>query len=153
MLHCKLPQPHLTNFSSIDNIRLLPDPEFLCADPRAPTTDADMDDVEDITPDDHMPYDLGPLEDDADDATYRRWMVDSQRKNNSLMKRILKAITGGCFGGQEGRTSEQEKTPQQSHRPGNEPVGSSAAGGQLAAPRLGSQTDLAPPSYLIVLSI
>ncbi|KAF3554595.1 hypothetical protein F2Q69_00014827 [Brassica cretica] len=49
MLHCKLPQPHLTNFSSIDNIRFLPDPEFLCADPRAPTTDADMDDVEDIT--------------------------------------------------------------------------------------------------------
>ncbi|KAF2589821.1 hypothetical protein F2Q70_00039081 [Brassica cretica] len=70
-----------------------------------------MDDVEDITPDDHAAYDLGPLEDDEDDATYRRWMVDSQRKNNSLMMRILKAITGGFFGGQEGRTSEQEQTP------------------------------------------
>ncbi|KAF2547824.1 hypothetical protein F2Q70_00021845 [Brassica cretica] len=58
-------------------------------------------------------------------------MVDSQRKNNSLMKRILKAIIGGCFGGQEGRTSAQEQTPQQSHRPGKEPVGSSTAGERL----------------------
>ncbi|KAF2619084.1 hypothetical protein F2Q68_00039759 [Brassica cretica] len=33
MLYCKLSQPHLTNFSSIENIRFLPDPEFLCADP------------------------------------------------------------------------------------------------------------------------
>ena len=41
-------------------------------------------------------YDLGPLDDDADDAIYHRWMVDSQCKNNILMKRILKAITGGC---------------------------------------------------------
>ncbi|KAF3508930.1 hypothetical protein F2Q69_00007456 [Brassica cretica] len=131
VLYCTLPQAHLTNFSTIENIRFLPDPEFLCADPRAPPPDADMDDVEDITPDEDTAYDLGLLDDDADDTTYRRWMVDSQRKNNSLMKRILKAITGGCFGGQEGRTSAQEHTPQQSHCPGKEPVGSSAAGERL----------------------
>ncbi|KAF2556128.1 hypothetical protein F2Q68_00016422 [Brassica cretica] len=53
-------------------------------------------------------------------------MVDSQRKNNSLMKRILKAITGGCFGGQERRASEQKQTPQQPHRLVKEPAGSSA---------------------------
>ncbi|KAF3601121.1 hypothetical protein F2Q69_00036419 [Brassica cretica] len=63
-----------------------------------------MDDVEDITPDEDTAYDMGPLDDDADDVTYRRWM---------------------------GRTSEQEHTPQQSHRPGNEPVGSSAASERL----------------------
>ncbi|KAF2558545.1 hypothetical protein F2Q68_00015593 [Brassica cretica] len=33
MLYCKLPQPHLTNFSTIENICFLPDPEFMCADP------------------------------------------------------------------------------------------------------------------------
>ncbi|KAF2556125.1 hypothetical protein F2Q68_00016421 [Brassica cretica] len=37
--------------------RFLPDPEFLCIDPRAPPTDADMDDVEDITPDAAAAYD------------------------------------------------------------------------------------------------
>uniref|UniRef100_M4FIT0 Arabidopsis retrotransposon Orf1 C-terminal domain-containing protein n=1 Tax=Brassica campestris TaxID=3711 RepID=M4FIT0_BRACM len=128
VLYWKLPPPHLTNFSTIENIRFLPNPEFLCADPRAPPPDDDMDDVEDITPDEDTAYELGPLDDDADDATYRRWIVDSQRKSNCLMKRILKAITGGCFGSQEGRTSAQEQTPQQSHRPGKEPVGSSTVG-------------------------
>ncbi|KAF2618104.1 hypothetical protein F2Q68_00038955 [Brassica cretica] len=101
-----------------ENICFLPDPEFLYADPRATFPDQDMDYVDDITPDEDTAYDLGPLDDDADDATYRRWMVDSQRKNNSLMKRIRRAITGGCFSGQEGRTSAKEHTPQQSHRPG-----------------------------------
>ena len=131
MLYCKLPQPLLANFSTIENIRFLPDPEFLCADLRAMPPDQDMDDVEDITPDEDTAYDLGSLDDDANDATYRRWMVDSQRKKNSLMKRILRAIIGGCFIGQEGRTSAQEHPPQQSHRPGKEPVGSSAAGERL----------------------
>ncbi|KAF2562840.1 hypothetical protein F2Q70_00014760 [Brassica cretica] len=97
MLFIKLPQPHLTNFSSIENICFLPDPEFLCADPRAPPPDDDMDEPEDITPNEETAYDLGPLDDDADEAAYRRRMVDSQRKNNSLMKRILKAITWGMF--------------------------------------------------------
>ncbi|KAF2542995.1 hypothetical protein F2Q68_00031393 [Brassica cretica] len=115
-------------YNTIVNIRFLPDPEFLCTDPRAPPPDHDMDDVEDITPDKDTAYDVGPLDDDADDATYCRWMVNSQRNNNSLMKRILRAITGGCFSGQEGRTSAQEHTPQLSHHPGKEPVGSSAAG-------------------------
>ncbi|KAF3517958.1 hypothetical protein DY000_02060252 [Brassica cretica] len=109
---------HILRDDTIENIRFLPDPEFLYADPRAPPPDADMDDVEDITPNEDAAYDFGPLDDDADDVTYWRWMVDSQRKNKSLMKRILKAITGDCFGSQEGRTSAQEQTPQQSHRPG-----------------------------------
>ncbi|KAF2574029.1 hypothetical protein F2Q70_00003250 [Brassica cretica] len=111
VLYCKLPQLHLTNFSTIENIRFLPDPEFLGADPQAAPPDDYMDDVEDITPNEDDAYEFGPLDDDVDDATYRCWMVDSQRKNNSLMKRILKAITGGYFGGQEGRTSAQEQTP------------------------------------------
>ncbi|KAF3540648.1 hypothetical protein F2Q69_00022695 [Brassica cretica] len=110
MLYFKLPQTHLTNFSSIENIRFLPDPEFFCADPRAPPPDDEMDEPEDITPDEDTVYDLGLLDDDADDATYRRWMVDLQRKNNRLMKRILKVITGGCFGGQEARPFAHEQT-------------------------------------------
>ncbi|KAF3535803.1 hypothetical protein F2Q69_00019338 [Brassica cretica] len=119
VLFIKLPQPHLTNFSSIENIGFLPDPEFLCAEPRAPPPDDDMDEPEDITPNEETAYDLGPLDNDADKAAYHRWMVDSQRKNNSLMKRILKAITGGCF-----RRSKAKQAPQQSHRAGKEPAGS-----------------------------
>ena len=156
MLYCKLSQPHLTNFSTIENIRFLLDPEFLCADPRASPPDDDMDDVEDITPDEDAAYDLSPLDDDADDATYHRWMVDSQRKNNSLMKRILKAITGGCFVGQEGRTSAQEQTLQQSHPEAKNQLDLPQlegeyreTGGQLVAPRAGSRTD--PPHHLISL--
>ncbi|KAF2553536.1 hypothetical protein F2Q68_00035216 [Brassica cretica] len=114
------------NIDSIENIRFLPDPKFLCADPGAPLPDDDMDELEDITPDEETAYDLGPLDDDADEAAYRRWMVDSQRRNNSLMKRNLKAITGLCFGGQEPQPSAAEETPQQSHRPDKEPAGSSA---------------------------
>ncbi|KAF2545520.1 hypothetical protein F2Q70_00021302 [Brassica cretica] len=68
-------------------------------------------------------YDLGPLDDDADDASYRRWMVDSQRKNNSLMKRILKAITGGCLGTPSTAEPRREKPTPSSHRPGKEPAG------------------------------
>ncbi|KAF2574979.1 hypothetical protein F2Q70_00002225 [Brassica cretica] len=105
VLFIKLPQPHLTNFSTIENICFLPDPEFLCANPRAPPPDDDLDAPEDITPNEETAYDLGPLDDDADEAAYCRWMVDSQRKNNSLMKRILKAITRGWFGGQEPQLS------------------------------------------------
>ena len=73
----KLPQPHRTNFSSIENILFLPDPKFLCANPRAPPPDDDRDEPEDITPNEETAYDLGPLNDDADEAAYRRWMVDS----------------------------------------------------------------------------
>ncbi|WZZ43365.1 hypothetical protein YC2023_039624 [Brassica napus] len=68
-------------------------------------------------------YDLGPLDDDADDAAYHRWMVDSQRKNNSLMKRILKAITGGCMGAPSTAEPRQDQpTPSNCH-PGKEPAG------------------------------
>ncbi|KAF2533290.1 hypothetical protein F2Q70_00030829 [Brassica cretica] len=131
VLLIKLPQPHLTNFSSIENIRFLPDREFLCADPRAPLPDDDMDEPEDITLDKETAYDLGPLDDDADEAAYHHWMVDSQRRNNSLMKRNLKAITGLCFGGQEPQPSAAEETPQQSHRPDKEPAGSSPGAERL----------------------
>ncbi|KAF2573455.1 hypothetical protein F2Q70_00003708 [Brassica cretica] len=135
VLHYKVPQTHLTNFNTLENICFLPALEYLCVDPRAPPPDADMENVEDITPDDDDAYDLGPLDDDADDATYRHWMVDSQQKNNKLVKRILKAIIGGCFGGQEGRASEQEQTLHQSHCPCKELAGSSAVGERLPRTR------------------
>ncbi|KAF2562876.1 hypothetical protein F2Q70_00015402 [Brassica cretica] len=84
VLYFRLPQTHLTNFSSIENIRFLPDPEFLCTDPRATPPDQDMDDVEDITPNEDAAYDLGPLDDDADDATYRAgWLISSARTTAS----------------------------------------------------------------------
>ncbi|KAG2313501.1 hypothetical protein Bca52824_025058 [Brassica carinata] len=83
-----------------------------------------MEDVEDVTPD--TMYDLEDIEDGFDDETYRHWMIDSQRKNNSLMKRILKVTTGGCFKGQQERAAEQEQASEQTHRPGKEPAGSSA---------------------------
>ncbi|KAF3534099.1 hypothetical protein DY000_02040253 [Brassica cretica] len=106
VLFIKLPQPHLSNFTS--------------------PPDDDMDEPEDITPNGETAYDLVPLDDDADEAAYRRRIVDSQRKNNSLMKRILKAIMGGCFGGQEQKPAAAEQTPQLYHRAGKEPAGSSA---------------------------
>ncbi|KAF3550139.1 hypothetical protein DY000_02008258 [Brassica cretica] len=110
-LYCLLPQQEITRISVFENIRFLPEPKFLCADPRATPPDVEMDDT---TPDE---YDLGLTEYDADADTYRRWMIDSQHKNNSLMKRILRAITGGCF---QSHTSagEQAHTPQPSRRAG-----------------------------------
>ena len=68
-----------------------------------------MDDVEDITPSADRTYDLGPFEKDLDAETYRRWMIDFQRKNNSLMKRILRAITGVCFQGQSSRAARKDQ--------------------------------------------
>ncbi|KAF3603575.1 hypothetical protein F2Q69_00037029 [Brassica cretica] len=73
-------------------------------------------------------YDLGPLDDNADDATYRRLLVDSQHKNNSLMKRILKVITGGCLGAPSTAEPRQEHATPSSHRQGKEPAGT--AGGE-----------------------
>jgi len=73
-----------------DQHLLLPDAKYLCADPGASYRDDVMDDFEFVRTDGgDSEYDLGPLDDDADDAAYRHWMVESQRKNNSLMKRIL----------------------------------------------------------------
>ncbi|KAF2585458.1 hypothetical protein F2Q70_00035692 [Brassica cretica] len=68
-------------------------------------------------------YDLGPLDDDADDAAYHRWMVDSQRKNNSLKKRILKAITGGCMGAPSTAEPRQDQPTPSNRHPGKEPAG------------------------------
>ena len=45
------------NLQHVREHRFLSDLEFLCIDPRAPPTDADMDDVEDITPDATTAYD------------------------------------------------------------------------------------------------
>ncbi|KAF3543244.1 hypothetical protein DY000_02005416 [Brassica cretica] len=115
-LFVTLPHPEITRLSEFDNIRFLPPPELLCTDPRAAAPDADMEDVEDITPDADPSYDLGELADVTDDQAYRRWMVDSQRKNNSLMRRILHLVTGGCIGGCNQRQSPAEQTPR-SHRP------------------------------------
>ncbi|KAG5393480.1 hypothetical protein IGI04_023443 [Brassica rapa subsp. trilocularis] len=78
---------------------------FLCANPRAPPPDDEMDEPQDITPDEATAYDLGPLDDDADDATYHRW--------------------------KEPQPSVHEQTSQQSHRLGKKPAGSSAAGERL----------------------
>ncbi|KAF2533612.1 hypothetical protein F2Q70_00029293 [Brassica cretica] len=98
-LYCKLPQPNITALSDVTNICFVPDAQYLCADPKSSYRDDTMDDVVFVRTDGgDNAYDLAPLDDNSDDATYRRWMVDSQRKNNSLMKRILKAITGGCMG-------------------------------------------------------
>ncbi|CAN7089687.1 unnamed protein product [Brassica rapa subsp. narinosa] len=96
--------------------------EHLCVDPRAPIPDENAagDDVEDITPPADGAYDLEDLTDVTDDHAYRRWMVDSQKKNNSLMKRILRALTGGCI------RSQVERTTQGTRRPGKEPAGTSA---------------------------
>ncbi|KAF2603644.1 hypothetical protein F2Q70_00026124 [Brassica cretica] len=57
-------------------------------------------------------------------------MIDSQRKNNSLMKRILREITRGCFQSQTS-AGEQANTPQQNRRAGKEPAESSAGGEHL----------------------
>ncbi|KAF3519502.1 hypothetical protein DY000_02058519 [Brassica cretica] len=121
-LFTKLPHPEITRLSVFDNVRFLPPPELLCTDPRAAAPDADMEDVEDITPEADPSYDLGELADVTDDQAYRRWMVDSQRKNNSLMWRILHLVTGGCIGGSNQRQSPAEQTPR-SHRPGKAPMG------------------------------
>ncbi|KAF3533000.1 hypothetical protein DY000_02039941 [Brassica cretica] len=82
----------------------------MCADPRIAPPDVYMDDT---APND---YDLGPIEDDADAETYRRWMIDTQQKNNSLTKKILRVIIGSCFLGQTTGATEQEHTPQPSCR-------------------------------------
>ncbi|KAL0734026.1 hypothetical protein Bca4012_010236 [Brassica carinata] len=84
-----------------------------------------MDDVENATPYDDGEYNLEDLADVTDDHAYRRWMVDSQKKNNSLLKRILKGITGGCIRGQG------EQTQKRAGRSGKEPVGTSAGGERL----------------------
>ncbi|KAF3547134.1 hypothetical protein DY000_02006466 [Brassica cretica] len=57
-LFVKLPHPEITRLSEFDNIRFFPPPELLCTDPRAAAPDADMEDVEDITPDADPSYDL-----------------------------------------------------------------------------------------------
>ncbi|KAF3589727.1 hypothetical protein F2Q69_00027583 [Brassica cretica] len=64
-----------------------------------------------------------PLDDDADDAASRGWMADSQRTNNSLVKRILKAITGGCLGTPSIAEPRREQPTPSSHRPGKETAG------------------------------
>lgn len=70
-----------------------------------------MDDVEDVTPlrrDSDRRYDLGPISDEADAETYRRWMIDVQRMNNRLMKRILYVVTGGSFQDPPSGASKEE---------------------------------------------
>ena len=69
-LFVKLPHPEITRLSKFDNIRFLPPPELLCTDPRAAAPDADMEDIEDITPKVDPSYDLGELADVTDDQAY-----------------------------------------------------------------------------------
>ncbi|KAF2545522.1 hypothetical protein F2Q70_00021304 [Brassica cretica] len=123
-LYSKLPQPDITLLGDVVNICFVPEPQYLCADPKSSYQDDTMDEPEFVgTVGSDTAYDLGPLDDDADDADYRRWMVDSQCKNNSLMKRILKAITGGCLGTPSTAEPRREQPTPSSHRPGKEPAG------------------------------
>ncbi|KAF3596626.1 hypothetical protein DY000_02021133 [Brassica cretica] len=123
-LYCKLPQPNITSLSDVTNICFVPDAQFLCADPKSSFRDDIMDDVEFVRTDGgDNAYNLDPLDDNADDAAYRRWMVDSQRKNNSIMKRILKAITGGCMGAPSTAQPRHDQPTPSSHRPGKESEG------------------------------
>ncbi|KAG2322906.1 hypothetical protein Bca52824_016119 [Brassica carinata] len=71
--------------------------------------------TEDVTPD--TIYDLEDIEDGFDDETYRRWMMDSSKKS-SLMRRILKVITGGCFKGHQerGRVEQSSMTSRHTRR-------------------------------------
>ncbi|WZZ86315.1 hypothetical protein YC2023_114894 [Brassica napus] len=80
-------------------------------------------------------YDLDPIDNDADDAAYRHWMVDSQRKNNGLMKRILKAITGGFLGTPSTAEPRREQPTTSGHRPGKEPAGTAMGEIPRATPR------------------
>ncbi|KAF3550193.1 hypothetical protein DY000_02006773 [Brassica cretica] len=89
-------------------IRPVPSCSPNCLTPRSPAPNGDMEDVEDITPEVESSYDLGELADVTDDQAYRCWMVDSQRKNNSLMRRILHLVTGGCVGGSNHRMPSAE---------------------------------------------
>ncbi|KAF3597907.1 hypothetical protein DY000_02021352 [Brassica cretica] len=123
-LYCKLPQPDITSLGDVVNICFVPEPQYLCADPKSAYQDDTMDEPEFVgTVGGDIAYDLGPLDDDADDAIYHRWMVDSQCKNNSLMKRILKAITGGCLGTPSRAEPHRAQPTPSSHRPGKEPAG------------------------------
>ncbi|KAF3597908.1 hypothetical protein DY000_02021355 [Brassica cretica] len=114
-LYYKLTRPDITSLRDVVNICFVPDRTF----------------------GGDTAYDLGPLDDDNDDATYRCWMVDSQRKNNGLMKRIPKAITRGCLGTPSTTEPHREQPTPSSHQPGKELTGT--AGGEednsLATPR------------------
>ncbi|KAF2572362.1 hypothetical protein F2Q70_00003600 [Brassica cretica] len=145
-LYCKLPQPDITSLGDVEDT--MDEPEVVG------TVGGDTG------------YDLGPLDDDADDATYRRWMVDSQRKNNSLMKRILKAITGGCLGTPSTAEPRREQPTPSSYRPGKEPAGTArgeeetpwalrakGTGVPLASPRAMILTRQSPSSISIVIYV
>ncbi|KAF3564155.1 hypothetical protein DY000_02012606 [Brassica cretica] len=123
-LYCKLPQPDINSLGDVVNICFVPEPQYLCADPKSSYQDDTMDEPEFVcTVGSDTAYDLGPPGDDADDADYRCWMVDSQRKNNSPMKMILKAITGGCMGAPSTAEPRQDQPTPSNRRPGKEPAG------------------------------
>ncbi|KAF2557772.1 hypothetical protein F2Q68_00015139 [Brassica cretica] len=123
-LYCKLPQPEITSLGDVVNICFVPEPQYLCADPKSSYQDDTMDEPEfEGTVGGDTGHDLDPLDNDVDDAAYRRWMVDSQCKNNGLMKRILKAITGGCLGTPSTSDPCREQPTTSGHRPGKEPAG------------------------------
>ncbi|KAF3560994.1 hypothetical protein DY000_02013464 [Brassica cretica] len=82
-LYFKLPQPDITSPSDVTNICFIPDAKYLCADPKSFYHDDTVDDVEFVrTVEDDNAYDLGPLDDDTDDAALRRWM--NSNNNNNL---------------------------------------------------------------------
>ncbi|KAF3484895.1 hypothetical protein F2Q69_00055900 [Brassica cretica] len=120
-LYCKLPQPDINSLGDVVNICFVPEPQYLCADPKSSYQDDTMDEPEFVcTVGSDTAYDLSPP---GDDAAYRCWMVDSQCKNNSPMKMILKAITGGCMGAPSTAEPRQDQPTPSNRRPGKEPAG------------------------------
>src|SRR5690606_5010229 len=143
-LFCKLPLPGHTDFTPQANIVFVPDPEHLCDAPRAPAPDVDMDEVDDVTPIDDEDYNLEDLADVTDDHAYRRWMVDSQKKNNILLKRILKGITVAALETKE-ISQGREQGVQGRNRlvPRLEERGYRGTGGQLVTAVAANQTESA----------
>lgn len=123
-----LPQPSITGLHVFENITFLPGPEFLCANPLAPLAspphgDVNMIYTEKARKDSFMDaqYDLMPISDEPDVETYMRWMIDAHHKNNSLMNRILHAVTGGYFQGTSLGAAREERRAAQEQAARKEP--------------------------------
>uniref|UniRef100_A0A1J3DBX3 Arabidopsis retrotransposon Orf1 C-terminal domain-containing protein n=1 Tax=Noccaea caerulescens TaxID=107243 RepID=A0A1J3DBX3_NOCCA len=111
-----LPDPSITQLNTLEDLRFMHAPLQTTSAPhrdapalacpsssRAPPPHLeDMEtsersaDAPFTTPAYDSEFDLPPISDEYDIAEYRRWMVASQKKNNSLMQRILQMLARGC---------------------------------------------------------
>ncbi|KAF3505631.1 hypothetical protein F2Q69_00006968 [Brassica cretica] len=92
--YCKLPQPDITSLGDVVNICFVPEPQYLCANPKSSNQDDTMDEPEFVgTVGGDTAYDLAP------------------------------AITGGCLGTPSTAEPRREQPTPSSHRPGKEPAG------------------------------